>query len=190
MYSLWSVWWKWLIARGTHSSFNNQPFKQFNKKSLLLIDYGLHEVAPSSLRFSYHGHVNAWPLLWFRWSLERFYLCCFYSPSVPSVISCNCQMRGKTRRVFFSFLKGRPVALACLCIRAALLSEACSCMRLLSDPESNFRYFQLGFVALAADLWEHFWALSILFREQFEAVLPSCSHSSVLLFLFFCFFLI
>lgn len=44
-----------LIARGKHRSFNKQPIQQFNKKSLLLIDYGLHEVAPPSLRVSPRG---------------------------------------------------------------------------------------------------------------------------------------
>ena len=42
---------KWLIVRGNHNSLNNQPLKLSNKKSLLLMDSGLHEVAPSSLRW-------------------------------------------------------------------------------------------------------------------------------------------
>lgn len=56
-------------------------------------------------------------------------------------------------------------------------------MRLLSDADS-LDISSLGFVALAAGLWERFWALSILFREQIEAFPPSCSRSSVLLFFF------
>lgn len=129
--------------------------------------------------------VNAWPLLWFRWSLERFYSAAFilFLSQVwfPVTVRWEESLRGF---VFFFF---SDLSRWCIFRSVRCLSEACSCMPLLSDPESNFRYFQFGLL-----LWKQICGsvsgLCCFFLKSSLSLF--CPSAAVLLCSFFWVFLI
>lgn len=82
----------------------------------------------------------------------------------------------------FSFFKTQTV-FAHHVICALFLSEAFSCMDLLSDPHSNFRYFHL-FYCFGSRFVGAFLGFDSPVESSLRQLQPCCSHSS----LFFCFF--